>query len=169
MTDQFPPAPPTMGSLGPPATFGQRLVAVIIDSIIGFVLLIPAIIIFTIGGAAESGILMALGGLLYLVGFLALFYMIIGGVGKTGQSPGKRMQGVKVVDSNGGPIGIGGAIIRYIVQQVSNTIACGLPIGSLWMLWDAEKKTLYDKILNNQAISVPKGSAMPIFPDGKPF
>ena len=38
------------------------------------------------------------------------------------------------------------------------------------MLADSEtKKTIYDKILNNQAIQVEKGSITPIFPGGKPF
>lgn len=169
MTDQFPPAPPSMGSLGPPATFGQRLVAVLIDALVGVALMFPAIVLFIVGVAADSGILIGLAALLYLAGFIALLYITFVGIGKYGQTPGKRMQGVKIVDANGSPIGVGGAVIRYIVQQISNAIVCGLPIGSLWMLWDAEKKTLYDKILNSQAISVPKGEIMPLFPDGKPF
>ena len=37
------------------------------------------------------------------------------------------------------------------------------------LLWDGEKKTLYDKILNNQVIQVPKGELMPIFVDGNPI
>lgn len=166
----FPAAPPPMGVAGAtPATFVQRLIAVLIDFGIVLAMFIPAfIIVFIIGQI--SGILGFLAALvLYLVVFAAALYMYIGNIGTTGQTPGKRMQGVQVVNNDGGMLGMGGAAIRYIVSTIFNSIICGLPVGSLWMLFDAEKKTLYDKVLNNQAIAVPPGEFLPIFPNGNPI
>ena len=152
-----------------PASFGQRFIAVLIDFGIILAMFIPAFIIVLILGQI-SGVLGFLAGLvLYLAVLAAALYMYIGGIGTTGQTPGKRMQGVQVVDDDGGMLGMGGAAIRYIVSAVFNSVICGLPVGSLWMLFDAEKKTLYDKVLNNQAIAVEPGSLMPIFPNGNPI
>ena len=166
----FPSAPPPMGmSSGTPATFAQRLIARLIDFGIIIGMLIPAFIVAFIVGAVSDvlGFLVAL--VLYLVIFAAAVWMIVGGIAKTGQTPGQRMQGVKVTSDTGELLGFGGAVIRWLVSALTNSILCGLPIGSLWMLFDAEKKTLYDKILNNRASSVAPGSLMPIFPDGNPF
>jgi uncharacterized RDD family membrane protein YckC len=156
-------------SAGTPATFAQRLIAVLIDFAIVLAAFIPALIVVLIAGQI-SGVLGFLAGLgLYVLVFAAALYMYIGGIGTTGQTPGKRMQGVKVVDDNGGMLGMGGAAVRYIVSAIFNSILCGLPVGSLWMLFDSEKKTLYDKVLNDQAIQVEPGELLPIFPEGKPF
>jgi len=35
--------------------------------------------------------------------------------------------------------------------------------------WDGDKKTLYDKILDNEVVQAEQGGIMPIFPNGKPF
>ena len=164
--DQFPPAPPSMGSLGPLATFGQRAIAVIIDALVMFAMIIPVIIIFFILGAVSDALALIVGGLLYLAMFAAAIWYYIGNVGKTGQTPGRRSQGIRVVSSNGSPVGVGGAFIRWILASILNTFCY---IGILWMLFDADKKTLYDKILDNQVVQVPSGEFMPIFPDGKPF
>lgn len=166
----FPAAPPPTGIPGAtPATFGQRLVALLIDFGLIIAMYIPLIVVVAILGRI-SGILGLLAALvLYLAGFVAALYYYIGNIGSTGQTPGKRLQGVQVVNDDGTNLGLGGAAIRYIVSAISNSIVCGLPVGSLWMLFDAEDKTLYDKILNNQAVQVEKGELLPIFPDGNPI
>ena len=166
----FPAAPPPTGMPGAtPATFAQRFIAVLIDAGLVLAMFIPAFIIVAILGRI-SGILGFLAALvLYVAIFAAALYMYIGGIGTTGQTPGKRMQGVQVVDDNGGMLGMGGAAVRYIVSAIFNSIVCGLPVGALWMLFDPEKKTLYDKVLNNQAVQVPTGDLLPIFPNGNPI
>ena len=169
MTSQFPPAPPMTQAVGTPATFGQRAIALIIDWAVGFGLVIPGIVVLIVGGIAGSGVVVGIGVLLFLLAILASLYIVIVGIGTEGQTPGKRSQGVKVVTDAGTPIGIGGSIIRYIVQSISNAVVFGLPLGYAWMLWDGEKKTLYDKVLNYQAIQVPPGKLFPIFPGAKPF
>lgn len=156
---------------GPPAEFVPRLIAYIIDFAMGFALSIPGIFLLIVGSAIGGGfgfLILLVGLLLGAVAFFAWLYVIFMGMAVNGQTPGKRMQGVKVTQDSGAPLGLGGAIIRWLVGGLFNSI-CGIPLGSLWMLWDGEKKTLYDKVLNYRAVSVPKGELMPIFPNGKPF
>lgn len=129
-------------------------------------MIIPVVIVALILGAISDVLGLLVGGLLYLAVFVAAIWIYVGNVGKTGQTAGRRMQGIKVVDSSGGPVGVGGAAIRWILASVLNSFCY---IGILWMFFDEDKKTLYDKILDNQVIQVPKGEIMPIFPDGKPF
>ena len=155
-----------MGMAGTPATFGQRLIAVLIDAAIMFAMLIPVVIVLAIIGAISDVLGLLLGILLYLVVLAAAVWIYVGGIGKHGQTPGKRLQGIKVVSNTGAPVGLGGAVIRWLLSNVLNSFCY---IGGLWMLWDGEKKTLYDKILDNQVIQVPTGELMPIFPDGNPF
>lgn len=154
---------------GQPAEFGPRLIAYLIDLGVILAMFVPAVIVVFILGQI-SGILAALAAVvLYLGAIVAALYMYIGGIGTTGQTPGKRMQGIQVVTDSGGMLGMGPAAIRYIVAAIFNGVVCGIPIGSLWMLFDGEKKTLYDKVLNNKAIKVPSGGLLPIFPNGKPI
>ena len=107
-----------------------------------------------------------LGALVYVLAIFVYLYILFMGLAVEGQTPGKRMQGVKVTTDNGEPIGLGGAIVRTILQSVLNGF---FYIGSLWMLVDSDKDAAYDKILNYKATEVPKGSFTPLFPGGKPF
>ena len=176
MSDSFDPPPPQSPGFGgaavagTPAEFGPRAIAYIIDILMGFALFI-AIFVFGQVVGLISGILGAIVTTLgLLAAFLVWIYIIVMGMAVDGQTPGKRLQGIKVVQDSGEQLGIGGAVIRLFVQGLSNSIVCGLPLGGLSMLADSEtKKTIYDKILNNQAIQVEEGSITPIFPGGKPF
>ena len=75
----------------------------------------------------------------------------------SGQTVGKKLLNIRVVDfDGGGPIGFGRGVLRYIGSFASG-IVCGL--GYLWMLWDKEKQTWHDKIA--QTVVVPT-SAFPV-------
>jgi len=157
------------GSLGPPASFGQRLVALIIDGLLGLAISLPSVILLVLAIVIRGPIGIILGLLAvvwYFASFAAWLYIYFVGLGNEGQTPGKRMQGVKVTKVGGYPIGIGGAFMRWIASAIANI---PLYLGSLWMLWDTEQKTLYDKVLEMEAVSVEPGSLFPLFPGGKPF
>jgi uncharacterized RDD family membrane protein YckC len=127
---------------GQRASFGRRLVAYIVDSIlIGIVYLIVRAIL---GQTAASGISLLLG--------LAYFGYFEGS--PSGQTPGKRVLGIRVYDFSGGStngIGYGRGLIRYIGKVISS-IPCLL--GFLWMLWDKEKQTWHDKIASTVVVPV---------------
>lgn len=117
---------------GPRASFGVRLAAALIDGIllgvVGFI--IRAIL----GPAVGTGLQLVLG----------LAYTIYLEGSPSGQTIGKKLMNIRVIDFNGGgPIGYGRAAIRYVGKLVSGIVCL---LGYLWMLWDKEKQTWHDKI-----------------------
>ena len=147
MSDAYgvpPQAPPAEQRTGPRATFGQRLVAAIID---GVIVGVVNIILFGALKTAGSG----------LGSLLGLAYAIYFEGSPSGQTIGKRAMSIRIVDAdNGGPIGYGRAFVRYIGKIIS-AIPCGL--GYFWMLWDPNKQTWHDKMATSVVVPT---SAYPV-------
>jgi uncharacterized RDD family membrane protein YckC len=137
--DPFGAAPPvaTGGASGPRASFGLRLGAYLIDSVIIFVAYFILALIHP-----ALGILAALAGIGYFIYFEG---------GPTGQTIGKKTVGIRVIDfATGGPIGYGRGFLRYIGRIPSSIFL----LGYLWMLWDPEKQTWHDKIATTVVVPV---------------
>jgi uncharacterized RDD family membrane protein YckC len=134
---QYQPRPD--GPSGPRASFGRRLVAWIIDSVIvGIAYVVLAQLLDTTGNVL--GIVLGLAYYTYLEG------------GATGQTLGKRAVGIRVYDFRvGGPIGYGRGLLRYVGKIVSSLVCF---LGFLWMLWDREKQTWHDKIATTVVVPV---------------
>jgi uncharacterized RDD family membrane protein YckC len=167
--------PYAMGApVGPPGavrplSMGNRVLAFIID---GVIIGVPFAILYGIGIAIfvsnshttcdENGFCTTTGGggaaAVFLVIFLlavAVWIYFLYLVGTKGQTPGKKIMGVKIVDAQSGqPIGMGRAFLRYLVQAVSN-IAC---YAGLWSAFLDSSSGRYqgwhDKAVNSQVISV---------------
>ena len=136
---------PTAGSTRPKASFGIRFGAVIIDAIILGV--VSSVLRAFLDDATAQGV-GALIGLAYFVYFEG---------SDAGQTLGKKVLGIRVVDlASGGPIGYGRAIVRYFGRIVS---AIPLALGYFWMLWDDQKQTWHDKFATSMVVPV---SAYPI-------
>jgi uncharacterized RDD family membrane protein YckC len=117
---------------GPRASFGIRFVAALIDGVLLGV--IGAVLGAILGNALGSALNLALG--------LGYYGYLEGS--PSGQTVGKKLMNIRVIDFNGGgPIGTGRGLIRY-VGRILSTIVCLL--GYFWMLWDKEKQTWHDKI-----------------------
>jgi uncharacterized RDD family membrane protein YckC len=142
---QAPAVPPSelqaaSGASGPRASFGRRLGAQILDALI---LGVPTTIFFLF---LEDGLASLLA---VLIDFA--YYVYFEG-GATGQTIGKRVLGIRVIDFNsGGPIGYGRALLRAVVEIFSGWI---LLLGYLWMLWDREKQTWHDKAATSVVVPV---------------
>ena len=97
--------------------------------------------------------MIALGGLLIAVGFIVVIVIYIRALGKTGQTWGRKIAGVKVVgEMTGQPIGIGKALGRQLFASfISGQI---FYLGYLWMLWDDKKQTWHDKVVGSIVIKV---------------
>jgi uncharacterized RDD family membrane protein YckC len=122
--------------LGPPlASWGQRVVARLVDYAILFaIILVPLV-------TGSTGVLL-LAVLVYIAVWLWMRYR----EGTTGQTPGKRFARIKVLrEIDGDVIGFGFAILREILHSAIDGALCGL--GYLWPLWDAKRQTFADKIL----------------------
>ncbi len=137
---------PPSGPSGPRANFGWRLLAWFVDTIItgvGF-----AVLFF--GLAAIDEALGVLGYILGIVAVVAYFTYFEGG--ESGQTPGKRVCNIRVIDFNtGGPLGFGRGLIRW-VARIPSQFVCYL--GYLWMLWDREKQTWHDKAAGSVVVPV---------------
>jgi uncharacterized RDD family membrane protein YckC len=150
-----------------PATIGSRFVALLIDAVIAFAMAIPLFIIAGIGAAIND----ALGALLFIVAYLgvlaASLYIFMWGLGETGQTPGKRSQGVIVLSTQtnqptGGVMGIA----RYLLGAIINVFCYA---DFLAAIFKGDNQRISDSILNSHAYQVQPGSITPIFPGGKPF
>ncbi len=131
------------GPSGPRASFGERLIAILIDG------LILGVVQLTLGRLAFFGsvtsFIIAIGYFVYLEG------------SPSGQTVGKRAMSIRVVHmTTGASIEYSGAIIRYLGRIVSS-IAC--LIGYFWMLWDPEKQTWHDKFASSVVVPT---SAYPV-------
>lgn len=123
---------------GPRASFGERLIAAIIDSIV-------------VGLA--TGLLGRIGLFGSVIGFIVSYgyYVYLEG-SPSGQTVGKRAMSIRVVGMHTGTtVGYGGAFVRVIGKIVS-AIPCLL--GFLWMLWDPERQTWHDKFADSVVVPV---------------
>jgi uncharacterized RDD family membrane protein YckC len=132
------------------ASWGERVIAYLIDLVI---VAVPAIVLLIITFIALS-IATILGVLFYLVFFayvlVASFY-IVGWQNGLGGSPGKRITGLRVIgEETGQPIGGGLGIVRSIAHVVDQVICY---IGYLFPLWDPKRQTIADKIMKTLVTS----------------
>lgn len=144
------------------ASVGKRIVAVILDALVGLAAEIPGGIILGIGagmlaasadsrGQVPSGeggpalIVMMLGYAVAVLGGLAVGIYNIYLLGKRGSTLGKGWMKIKVVDPTGQPIGFWKAFGRELIKGLLAGVCI---ILLLWPLWDAQKQGLWDKVFN---------------------
>ena len=85
--------------------------------------------------------------LTYLATFMLPFvYFTLMHGGERGQTLGKRVTGIRVVDGRGEPIGYGRAFGRYANTFLFALFVAPIVLDFLWPLWDAKKQSLHDKI-----------------------
>jgi uncharacterized RDD family membrane protein YckC len=92
----------------------------------------------------------------YVIGYILEFAAIVWGLynayqaGVTGQSTGRRIVGIRLIDERtGGVLGAGTSIGRYFLH-ILDAIPCWL--GFLWPLWDAKRQTWADKLVHSVVI-----------------
>ncbi len=81
-----------------------------------------------------------------------LYYWLF--IGLRGQTPGKMVVGIKVVDARGDRVGLGVAALREILGKTLSAIA--LYIGFLWIAFDYNKQGWHDKIASTYVVKVEK-------------
>ena len=151
MTD-LPPPPPSFGGqvFGEQAGYFElsgwwrRVGAVLLD---GLIVGVPTQILVAVGTASDSAGFLAFAYLVAIVGG-ALYSILL--VGRSGQTVGKMVLGIRIVrDGSNAPIGYGLATGRYFA-----TILSALPcyLGFLWPLWDDKNQTFHDKICSTVVV-----------------
>lgn len=106
--------------------------------------------IVCVGDQLDVGLL--LGGIaLAAAAAIVVMVMYIWAVAKSGQTWGRKIVGIRVInEQTGAPPGWGKAIGRTLFAGfISAQI---LYIGYLWMLWDDKKQTLHDKVASTHVV-----------------
>ncbi len=135
------------------AGIGSRGAAAIVDTVIQSVALIVIFVALTAGLAAGSAFLSVGSGPGAATLFLALFILALFAVADgyfmlfeilwNGQTPGKRMVGIRVIRENGYPMRPIDAVIRNLVRMV-DWLPGAYGIGVLTMLLNKRSKRLGD-------------------------
>lgn len=148
-------APPPPGGEREYATWGRRAGAYLLDTliIVGVVLVIALVVGIIVGASsdAETGVISAalLG---YLLTFVLPFpYFTFFHGDPSGQTPGKRAVGIRVVrDETGASIGYGRALGRYAITVLfAWLLFLPLLLDYLWPLWDDTNQALHDKVVSS--------------------
>jgi uncharacterized RDD family membrane protein YckC len=74
-------------------------------------------------------------------------------VGHSGQTPGKRLFGLKIIRVNGEAVGFGLAFIRWLAQGLSFLV---LGVGYLMIAFTRNKQGLHDKIAGTFVVRLPR-------------
>ena len=136
-----------------PAGLGTRFLARLLDSVLLtslFVLIVLVIELIPFGDPFMIGSVLKLAMIIF-----AIAYEFVA-VGRLGQTVGRRVLGIQVVDHiNGVPIGVGRAILRVLVFALM-----GLPfyLGYLSYFFDGsgEHRAWHDKAADDRVVRVPK-------------
>ena len=169
-----PPAYGARAPWGPLAGWGTRVLAMIVDSLLSLVGLIPYVVgvVLVVAGLPDSSSyetpagpaanetntgLVITGVILAIIGILGMLAIQIWNrafkQGRTGQSVGKKVMGIKLVDEHTGqPIGAGMSFVR----DLAHTLDGFFYLGYLWPLWDDKRQTFADKILSTVVVETPK-------------
>lgn len=160
---QAPPTPQTSY-----AGFWIRLISRLVDGVIvGIPLSIILVVLLAIGGGAVNATSnsdqntqnaaagLAGGALLlfYLIAIVATVAYQVYFWGTSGQTIAMRLFHLKVVDATtGAPIGIGRAVVRWLMTIV-NSWACY--VGWIWVAFDARKQGWHDKVASSVVLQIP--------------
>lgn len=146
------------------ASFGARFGAYLIDAIVQLVFTVPAIIAFfavpteiefctvndepalcEVPTGAGWAIIVALAA----AGTIA-FWVIYCKKVANGQSWGQKTTGVRIVDVRTGTSISAGRVFGRQICRIFSQFFCFL--GYFWMLWDKQKQTWHDKMINTVVV-----------------
>jgi uncharacterized RDD family membrane protein YckC len=97
------------------AGIGSRSIAIMVDTLIQIVLVVPVLFVILGDGLAGTGETVILVVLLFVVLWL---YFPAFELFRRGQTPGKRSQGIRVVRTSGQPAGLAPVLVRNLVRIV---------------------------------------------------
>ncbi len=121
------------------ASFGARFGALVIDTIVVVLCLVPGIALVVVGSTP----LVIIGLLVMLAGFAGATVLYSRAVSAAGQWLGNRITSTKVVDArNGRTIDTGEAGLRFVLKYLVSMIFF---IGFLVALGNSQRQTFHDK------------------------
>jgi uncharacterized RDD family membrane protein YckC len=142
--------PPTEATpLERPARISERAQAAVVDA--GILVVLGSLVVYFAGRAARVDVTSLLVSWPWLVSYLALLGVFYAGyfTGTTGQTPGKMIAGLRVVDARGRPPSYVRASLRAIAGA-AGTVLAGL--GLVPMALDPARRALHDRLLRTRVI-----------------
>jgi uncharacterized RDD family membrane protein YckC len=137
------------------ASWGRRLAAYLLDTIILVVPPLVVVVAVVLADPAEDSAAWYVALLAYLAWIVLPFvYFTFFHGDARGQTPGKRAVGIRVIsDETGNPIGYGRAFGRYIITVVFGFLLL-IPwlLDYLWPLWDRKNQALHDKLVGSVVV-----------------
>jgi uncharacterized RDD family membrane protein YckC len=134
------------------ASFPARAVGIVVDVVVLAVLELPAIAVL----AFTSGVVVVVGVVLALAGFVLATAIYARAVAATGQSFGNRVASTRVVDvRNGRTVTVAAAATRYVIRMLISPI---LLIGFAMALFTADRRTLQDQFAGTVVVRPPRAS-----------
>lgn len=130
--------------------YGDRLprfVAGLLDGLVIFAIQFVVVSVMGLAGASESAT--SLGALIGLV-VGVLYYVVY--QSQNGQTVGKKIMRLKVVDASGNKP----TMVTFFLREIIGKFLSGLIllIGYLMILWDSKRQGLHDKIANTYVVKV---------------
>ncbi len=110
-------------------------------------------ILLFVGALVQSGVVSTSYAMIRLLdlavySLFALYFWLFTGL--KGQTPGKMIVGIKVVDRRGQMPGLGRAALRELLGKLASTIV--LFLGFFWAGWDRQKQAWHDKLAGTYVI-----------------
>jgi len=134
------------------ATWGRRAAALGLDALIGIALCLPGALALAAGdqrvgrGQAGGREVLLLGLALVAAAVAAMAWQLGWRQGRLGQSWGKQLLGLYVVDvRNGQPLGGLRGLARLAIRVLLTVLAVPQAVSYLWPLWDPRRQTWEDK------------------------
>ncbi len=118
------------------ADIGTRFIALIIDSII-----LGVITGVLFAGARTTG-----GVIGFIVGVAYHWYFL---TQQNGQTPGKRIMGIRVIKVTGEPLQFADVLVRYIGYYINSVI---IMLGWIWALMDKDRQGWHDKLAGTYVV-----------------
>jgi uncharacterized RDD family membrane protein YckC len=135
--------------------FGRRLAASLLDGLLlGF---LTFILVAAIGFVAllidmfRAEQVIPFDRLIILAAAILSLVYYVGYWSTSGQTLGKTMLGLKVVDRTGSPLSIGKAVLRYLGYLISAAI---FSLGFVWIAFDQKRQGWHDKIAGTYVVEV---------------
>ena len=125
------------------AGFWIRFVAALLDSVIIVAL---SVIVATVFAVIKLAVVGSLAQLVLTIGYYVWFQSL------SGQTLGKKVMKIKVVNAVGTTPSLGTFALREILGKLVSGLLLG--IGYLMVAWDSKKQGLHDKIASTYVVRV---------------
>ena len=151
------------------AGVGSRTIALVVDTFLQLMVLVPVLFVSLGDGLGGTGEAVVVG---IVVFFVLWFYFPAFEWLWRGQTPGKRYQGIRVVRTDGQPVGLAPVLVRNLIRIVDVTLLPFLALISMVItrrsqrLGDLAAGTM---VVRERALPAPSALSLPLSPTAAPI